>query len=1583
MADRESERPDGDQEEQNELLSSELDEEPSSSSSGPARLPRDHCDFLLDAIDAQLSQMQSASFRKQGHAGNSPSKSTEETSRAATFNRSQSLSKDAGLGSTIQPGDAPPSDPHMVCPMFQDPSSEPKGRRPDSAEEEREERETRRTQGGDSRKEQYRWRLEQLLGSQGAGEQGYESDVNMAESVCTEDFAAKFREGMVDPQVDPNGELGSDTSECLPEEPFAPRRLREGPTEDLQSGTEADDEQMVLGTPRGRDNAQQITQDSERGPTSEGLVKERCGLGRSRRDSEESLGGRISRTSQSNTSGKDRNLRISTPEPVSMSENRMSVIALQNGHVQSLPCLPAALDKETGREKTGFSPTRISEDLSLRMPSVSSLENHLSAQPIPADGKPSSLALDSHLSVGKDDERQAPGLSALGSNHSPGGRLIAIDPGVSTPPFGELGEMVKGALVQDQRHMAPYQGCGAQKAHQRSIRRSDSWPPTSGSSPGTEVNEASDTGRSILLPKASEHPDTAADLQRWGQRAPVASLLPPAMSVSYETGHMGTGSPISQNEAAEEQYGLSQTPNSGVDSTVSPSVAGFHNTSRKTLGSQCSLHTVGTEEYVGTFPTLPVKHVAGVPVKNFDEVTIDSDLDSVNTARVRKHVQSALHNSKGTRPSKSLVVEDLYTDQSDLDAAKPEAIQRTFHSLFRKKKTLSQGGRRASTNRSSARRPGRRSHHGRKEASRYASSDKTPSEEEEEGCTGVQAALEWSPSRALRWDESPQRRETRAKGLDLSHESRLWLDEMSSDRLVLEESLSRLRKQDLVKEEERLLQKRAQQLEADQSLSALLQQKKQALRELESVRGAVERGEREASVLEARLRDSRSQVDETRSQLLMLEYQRESCLKEGRALEEQLSTLRGQCSPPQSRQAGALQDRVAALSAERDELRARLRHSEGSLTLLERQELERQLGSAKSELFAEQRRARERADALQEKLEECQTELEQRADEALALQGRCSRLEEQLREKEALARERGERAAALERILAEKELEMLRLREAQAALQAAADGLREQHRGEQQRLQQDAARERDHDLQQLKEELNAAHSLEMQQVLQQAEEDRLAALNTQALCFTQDTEQLQHRLQLKQDEVMKLKDALQLQEESMKQLSEELKEEAKVMVAGAVAQQREEWEAQKAEELQRQRGMLEDEARRAVESATEERERERRNALSLQNKVVELQTGLQELECEKKVQQREQQAALSTVRSALRQEQQEEILRLRQDMEQERQRELERARAALEQAQRESQQLRAALGAAAQREEDALAQAERQRRSWALDLGAECQRLQELLSRRGPSRGPADRLHSSCPQSVPQAVQALSRVSEQLHSHIGRLHQDLETQRHAVQHVTREKERELRQQREELGLEKERALDSLRERLIQEHIEEVSQLQRVQLKESAAADSQALRQQLREKNNELRAIQRSMGQWKEQTAAKLARKFEEELSSELERCKTELLKERRGSRNRYDQHKKLLQLESEMKRLSTECADAGHLRSASSPSLCASASAAPAQPDLGSLKLLRHLQSRVKQLRAENSLLPGRGLAGSDQEPIQNTPDRPQHRFNS
>lgn len=45
----------------------------------------------------------------------------------------------------------------------------------------------------------------------------------------------------------------------------------------------------------------------------------------------------------------------------------------------------------------------------------------------------------------------------------------------------------------------------------------------------------------------------------------------------------------------------------------------------------------------------------------------------------------------------------------------------------------------------------------------------------------------------------------------------------------------------------------------------------------------------------------------------------------------------------------------------------------------------------------------------------------------------------------------------------------------------------------------------------------------------------------------------------------------------------------------------------------------------------------------------------------------------------------------------------------------------------------------------------------------------------------------------------------------------------------------------------------------------------SLRKQLKAKDLELRQVQRNMGQWKEKTVARLAYKFEEEFTAELER----------------------------------------------------------------------------------------------------------------
>lgn len=57
-----------------------------------------------------------------------------------------------------------------------------------------------------------------------------------------------------------------------------------------------------------------------------------------------------------------------------------------------------------------------------------------------------------------------------------------------------------------------------------------------------------------------------------------------------------------------------------------------------------------------------------------------------------------------------------------------------------------------------------------------------------------------------------------------------------------------------------------------------------------------------------------------------------------------------------------------------------------------------------------------------------------------------------------------------------------------------------------------------------------------------------------------------------------------------------------------------------------------------------------------------------------------------------------------------------------------------------------------------------------------------------------------------------------------------------------------------------------------------------------------------------------------------------------------------------------EHSESSHLRCVSTPSMASSTVISFRQQDFGTLKLFRHLQSRVKQLRAENRIYHGTGL---------------------
>ncbi|XP_069475234.1 trichohyalin-like [Ambystoma mexicanum] len=951
--------------------------------------------------------------------------------------------------------------------------------------------------------------------------------------------------------------------------------------------------------------------------------------------------------------------------------------------------------------------------------------------------------------------------------------------------------------------------------------------------------------------------------------------------------------------------------------------------------------------------TTPCKHLAGVPVINFDGVVIDSDLDSVRTEKVRAHFRKAMGDRKGIGHN-------------------------TRKSRCRRKESL-------------------RHNAANKPATDEDDDDDDEEEDEEEEETFQQSFTpsDWRSSSPIRWDSTTHRAAdsswkcTEQSPGEFLHRYGTFVEELAAEKAILEESVGKLRR-DLALEEERLSQRRAHIREADQSLGDISHQKKQMLQELESLRHALDVTEKDVRKAESRMKESQSRADERRTELALLDFKREANLKELQELEQELAAMRRQCSSARNSQLSMFQSEVSSLLSERDELKARLRHLEGSISFMERQELERQLSFAKAELFSEQRATRAKMEDLQERLEESQSKVEDKTAEGSKLQEKVHQLSSQLQEmerakeaqmqmqareaveqKEVLNQnivaltsqvsEQSKKISGLEKILSEKELEFLRLRELISTLDrqkeaqsTAMDILKEEHKCRLVELQQEKNHEKELQLAELRKDLQCSKQQELQKFAESMEQIKTQALNEQAVSFRKETDNVMKIVASKDSEIANLKDGLQLQKASMKKLVGELKNEAKEKVQTAIVREHRRFEAEKREALQLQHERLDEEKHQALAAMKEALERECRVSLSLQNKSVELQARIQEQELHSRSMQRERQEALEELRAVLREEKLEEVGKLREEMDQERVREVDRLKERVLELEEELRLLLAEQSEASFRERELQAQVERAERSLVREVSSACERLQDPLQGRpgrvqtiSPSRirhGSPSRISSS------HALQMLNGLSEETNQYIQELRQEVEAQKRTVLHIQREKEREVKQQREQSHLEKEAALDVLKERLIQEHIEEITNLQRNQLKESGSGESQTLRQQLREKDNELRAIQRNMARWKDETACKLARKFEEELNAELEK---------RFSRNKpTNNYRNPDSLDGEMQRLSMqETSQRSHLRSASSPSL--NAASKDGQHDFGALKMLRQLQGRVRELRAESTVCHG------------------------
>ncbi|XP_029685433.1 myosin-2 isoform X2 [Takifugu rubripes] len=569
------------------------------------------------------------------------------------------------------------------------------------------------------------------------------------------------------------------------------------------------------------------------------------------------------------------------------------------------------------------------------------------------------------------------------------------------------------------------------------------------------------------------------------------------------------------------------------------------------------------------------------------------------------------------------------------------------------------------------------------------------------------------------------------------------------------------------------------------------------------------------------------------------------------------------------------------------------------MSVLEREEMDRQLDCAKTDLFAEQRRSREKLESMQDKLEETCEHLQIVTDSEGLLRTRCACLEEkQKQDKEKieaaeilvnkLQGELGEctmKKDTLERTLAQKELQLLEFQEQQRALHAERDGLR----------------------------------------------GALQLLKSQHSCVVKDAQEQTQRMQ-KEEETTKLRDSLEQQKQEAKRREAELLAGASEHVKEAIEEERRTCEAEKVEAVQLHCGILEEEFRKRLGNMRSEIQRERSGALALQQEVAELKTRVQEMKRDSCARQREQESLLAAVCQTLKEEHEAKYQRLQKDVTQETQKVVLQ----LEVAQKETECLRRMLEEQESSCNQINAGLEQQIQQWARDLQAEYQNLHALLD-----RGAEERSSVQLPvgSTVPEALANLRIVREELKNVLGHLQRQLESQKQASECLRIRMEQEVRLQVKHLRTERDRALKSVKERLIQEHIEELSSLKWAHLSDGGAEGGAAasLRKQLQAKDMELRQVQRRMAQWKAQTAARLAFRFEEELTAELERCKTKLLRGRKTS-------------EPDEKMMSGQDKDQMATVCSSAPPLTASSCSS----DVASLKLLRYLQDKVKQLRVEN-----------------------------
>ncbi|XP_074640194.1 uncharacterized protein LOC141898264 [Tubulanus polymorphus] len=796
-----------------------------------------------------------------------------------------------------------------------------------------------------------------------------------------------------------------------------------------------------------------------------------------------------------------------------------------------------------------------------------------------------------------------------------------------------------------------------------------------------------------------------------------------------------------------------------------------------------------------------------------------------------------------------------------------------------------------------------------------------------------------------------------------------------------------------------------------ESIRATKEDKQKLLNEIRALEDTVKQAEADIKQLDKQTHDSRSKSESIRTDWMLCEFKRDNAQKELSQVLEDIGAKRQQLTELQDHigsnmerlrafeEVGMSGPEIKQLISERESLSVDVAQKESVRQSLERetQELRDQLQATKEELFTEQRKSRTKVEAFDEKIDSLSSRLEEsevsRAELAAALDEERQKCNAVIYERDHVLGEKESEYEDIRQKLqkelselhkrAHEEIEKLKDEIDKANLKAAAlteeiDGKNDVNsrlRNQVLDLESDLKHEREVRERQsvdLKAEVDTIRK-EKDKLLKEMREnsyaDKKNALNEVQQKFELERRDLIVRTETKlaeqvalhheeliarDEENLTLRERLRELEEVQQSLGDRIKQETSQEMKDLLNEELKNLEEERDRLWKRELTKIGEESSKAVQKAKEESERERQISTHLERQIDIMKAELEEQRVQNRQAFQDKLSAVNKAKELARQERDAEIEALKHNYEDELrklQSDLQAQQESLQQQQQSIELLTAERQAQESREHDNVSFIEKQEKTVVHEINEDCRKTALLLGINPRKVNPSNfNEESGKPLSHKSATMAalanLRAANEELRKFVQELKTEMDTTKQLVLKVQKDKHSELEALKEKLYADKNKEMDQLRERLIKDHLGELNRIQQM------TKDS-GLKSTLAAKDNELREIQKNMAKWKEEVAEKFARKFEEELNRELEKRTREMKRVGRDKdKLNVQQQREMDRLEREVTRLTAQVQQNGTTASAGND-------------EHSAIKLLRTLQERVKELRAENMKLKRHSISSS------------------